>query len=266
MSVAPPDRLPSGDFRPAAVRSLELFDRAVELCWLPERRNRRGRPLASRPAIARDHGAEIIATEAIWRGEGVVMTPNRHPFAASAAILWAAEFRREPDLALLTNGSSIAAAVAGTFLLNTVGAAASIVRSHGHLLGERSGFLAGLEYEPASSAIVARFPDVRLARARTPCPLLLLRIDGDRDQRLAVALQLAALRATAAFNLIDDGSTTWFCPRPLELPAPHFPQALGAAELFGRWCYDEEADFARADADSLRAALELSGMPRDAGI
>lgn len=266
MSVIPPRSLPSGEFRPAATRDVELFGRQVGLCWLPERRNRRGRPLRSRPAIARDHGAEIIANEAVWRGEGVVLTPNRHPFSERAAILWAAEFRREPDLALLVTGSALAGSTNGTFLLNTIGAAASIVRSHGHVLGERRDFLCDLAFEAVASTLLASHQGVELARACEPFPILLLRIRGEATDRLRFALELAALRATAAFNLLDDGTTTWFCPRPVEMPTPHFPQALGAAELWGRWCFDERDDFERADADSLRAALELAGMPRDAGI
>lgn len=66
-----------------------------------------------------------------------------------------------------------------------------------------------------------------------------------------------------AFNLVDDGTTTWLLPRALETPTPHFPQALGAAELWGRWCYDDEGAFRAATGSDLAAALAAAGCVHD---
>ena len=68
--------------------------------------------------------------------------------------------------------------------------------------------------------------------------------------------------AALAFNLADDGSTTWIWPRAVESPHPHFPQALGVVELWGRWCYDDEDAFRAADEARLAAALRAAGCPR----
>ena len=45
----------------------------------------------------------------------------------------------------------------------------------------------------------------------------------------------------------------------IETPTPHFPAALGASELWGRWCYSDRADFERATAAELERALALAG-------
>jgi hypothetical protein len=52
---------------------------------------------------------------------------------------------------------------------------------------------------------------------------------------------------------------------PIEIPAPHFPHALGAAELWGRWCYADEAAFRDARVEDLVAALRVGGLDATQG-
>jgi len=66
---------------------------------------------------------------------------------------------------------------------------------------------------------------------------------------------------TATWNVAVAGDTAWLLPRSVETPAPHFAYPLGAAELWGRWCYMDEAPFAAASGAALEAALTLAGMP-----
>ncbi|MFO1054098.1 MAG: hypothetical protein U1F36_17920 [Planctomycetota bacterium] len=258
--------LPRSEFAPAGRRSLRVHGVDTELLWLPERRHRRGRPIEQRPALAPDFGARIVETETVWSDGEVALTPNRHPFAARQVIVWRRDFVREPDAALLTAGTVLTGAGHGTLLVNTIGAAASIVRSHAHLVGERLGFLDALRFEPVTPTAFEVRAEVSIEQAAEPFPILLLRIRGPREARVDTALALARHRTSPAFNLIDDGTSTWFCPRPIEVPAPFFPQALGSAELWGRWCWDDEDAFRSATAGDLEAALAMAGAPRSARI
>ena len=258
--------LPKVAFAAAARRTLVLFGAEVELLWLPDRRNRRGRPIEARPAVAPDHAARIIAEEALGSGDGIVLTPNRHPFGPRQLVLWRDRFQREPDAVLLATGSRLAEETGGTLLLNTIGAAASIVRSHAHLLGERLVFLDSLAYEPTACSALALPAGIVLERVAAPWPCLLLAIRGPRDSRVAVAMDLALHRCVPAFNLIDDGTTTWFCPRVVEVPAPWFPQALGSAELWGRWCWDDEDAFRSATSEDLVRAIAVAGVACGAAV
>ena len=64
---------------------------------------------------------------------------------------------------------------------------------------------------------------------------------------------------TAAVNLVAMRGETFVYPRSSETPAPHFPYPLGAAEIWGRWCYVEERAFAAATSPDLEQALIASG-------
>jgi hypothetical protein len=258
--------LPPVAFAAAARRTLPLFGAEVELLWLPERRHRRGRPIETRPACAPDFAARIIAEEALWRGAGVALTPNRHPFGPRQLVVWRDAFVREADAVLLDAGTALAERAGATLLVNSIGAAASIVRAHAHLLGERLPFLDGLALEPIASQAIEPPPDVALARAAAPYPSLLVAIHGPRAARVETALRLIQHRCVPAFSLLDDGTRTWFCPRTLEVPAPWFPQALGSAELWGRWCWDEEDAFRRVSSEDLARALGATGAPRAAAL
>ena len=76
---------------------------------------------------------------------------------------------------------------------------------------------------------------------------------------------LAEARLTAAWNVIVTEDAAWIVPRAVETPLPWFPQALGAAELWGRWCYVDEAPFRAARGHDLEQALVQAGMPACGG-
>ncbi len=67
-------------------------------------------------------------------------------------------------------------------------------------------------------------------------------------------------RTTPAFSLVYTSGRAFVMPRSIETPAPDFPQALGSAELFGRWCFEEESAFATATPASLDRALRRAGL------
>lgn len=248
-------------FAPTATRSGSVVGLPVELIWLPERRARRGRPRLDRPPFPPSFAERIIADEAVWEGQGLVLTPNRHPFADRQVLLWTKEPRREPDARLLECGFELAAGCDGALLINCIGAAASIPWCHAHLIGTRSTFLAALPLAPLELPLAG--PGVEVLRAVAPFPAALVALRGPIGARAAAAERLIRLRSCAAFNLVDSDATTWLFPRTRETPAPFFPQALGSSELFGRWCYDEEEPFARATPADLEAALALAGCARD---
>jgi hypothetical protein len=64
---------------------------------------------------------------------------------------------------------------------------------------------------------------------------------------------------TAAVNAVAADEAVFVYPRSIETPAPHFPYALGAAELWGRWCYTEREPFERATGADLERALVAAG-------
>lgn len=247
---------------PAARRELDLYGSEVELVWLPERGKRR----PTEPGLLhRDHAPRIMATECLWRCERppAVLTPNRYPFARTAALLWSALPEREAPAELLALAFALAEPHGGSALLNTLGAAATQPRAHVHVVGERLPFLAGLKAETAGGLDVAalHLGDVEVVQLAPPFPGLVLGVRGDRQARARAAARLLALRTAPAANLVSDGTTTWFAPRRCETPAPDFPRPLGCAELWGRFCYEDEAAFAAADACSLQRALATALLP-----
>lgn len=253
-------RVPNAPFEPAARRTTMLFGAEVELCWLPERRGRRGRPGPDRPPFPPCHAPRIVADEAVWSDDTLALTPNLHPFGSPQLLLWSTVPRREPDLRFLEAGLELAAAVGGTLLVNSIGAAASIPWAHAHLIGERRPFLPALPLEPASVALLADLDAVAVSRARAPFPACLLALRGPAPARARAAERLIRLRTCAAFGLADQDGTTWVFPRRREVPDPHFPQALGSAELWGRWCYDDRDAFDAATPADLTAALGAAGV------
>lgn len=256
--------VPPGSFAPAARRALPLCGGTAELCWLPERRARTGRPEPERTPFAPSVAERIVAEEAVWRGDGLVLTPNRHPFAARHLLLWSAAPRREPDRGFLETGFELARRARGALLANSIGAAASIAWCHAHIVGERMPFLDSLALEPCTLDEV-RGRDVECFRASAPFPSLLVALRGDPAARAAAAERLLVTRTSAAYGLVEQAGTTWIHPRRAEFPGPDFPQALGAAELWGRWCYDQEDAFAAATPVMLERALGTAGYGRAAG-
>ncbi len=249
------DRLPP--FAPTAVRRVTVFGAPAELVLVPSRKNRPGRAGARRPAFSAPAAERIVREEAVWRGDGIVLTPNRYPFAAGASLLWPEAPSRDPSAELWLAAAEWAARTDGSALRNDVGAAATIARAHLHLTRERQPFLDALPERP----FVAPWFDVAGATlVEKRVPFCLLGVRGAPEQ-LAVALQrLAEARLTAAWNVVIARGAAWLMPRGLETPAPHFPYALGAAELWGRWCYVDEQPFAAATGDDLERALVAAGL------
>jgi hypothetical protein len=89
-------------------------------------------------------------------------------------------------------------------------------------------------------------------------PFCVLGVRGSADDRATAMIALLEARLTPAWNVIAAGDTTWVVPRRIETPAPHYPYALGACELWGRWCYMDEAPFAAASGADLERALLTS--------
>lgn len=250
-------------FAPAARRTLSLFGSTVELVWLPERQQRpgslrSGQSTAERPPFQPERSERILRDEAVWRDAVAVLTPNRFPFAAQQWLLWQAAALREHDEPFLHCLFACADDQQATALLNAIGAAATIPRAHAHLTTERLPFLRELPEQPYRAAWLPDLPGVRYGLATTPFSLLVVR--GDASVRAAATAQLQ-LRRTTAWNLVSEPGVTWIYPRSLEIPAPHFQLAIGAAELWGRWCFDDEAAFAAATPQQLERALCLGGFP-----
>ena len=251
---------------PAATRTLPLLGAQVELVHRPERAPRRGRPDPERPSFRIDPVEAIVAEEALWTDDHHALTPNLFPFADRQLLLWSRTPRREPDAAMLALAMRMAAGV-GAVLGNSIGAAASIARAHVHLVGERSGFLPAILTapweDPIAAAVAAAHADVEVTRLAPPFPALVVVVRGAIEPRAAAVAALLRDRTTPAFSVVDQDGTTWLMPRStIETPAPWFPQALGSAELWGRWCYLDGAAFANATPADLAAALQAAGRTR----
>lgn len=246
-------------FVPTARREARVHGARVELVFVPERRSRQGRATAGRPAFAASAARRITRDEVLWRADDLVLTPNRFPFAAGHRLLWPALPVREPDAAFWREVFLWVERSHGAALVNNVGAAATIGRAHAHLVAERLPFLAALPERALPADWLDVPPGVQLLAKDVP--FCLLGVRGDAGGRAAAMLSLAEARLTAAWNVVVQADTAWVYPRSLETPAPHFPQALGAAELWGRWCYVDEAPFAAASSGDLERALAVAGMP-----
>lgn len=193
----------------------------------------------------------------MWANDAVAITPNRYPLGERCLVLWRRAPEREADAALLEVGLALAEATGGSLLLNTVGAAASIARAHAHLLFERLAFLSSFERRPW------RGPDLDLGEVDVYTlgegfPGLAVGIAGPLAARAAAAAALLRQRLRPAANLVAMEDTCWVFARELETPAPHFPHALGAGELWGRFFYAEREAFERATAADVEAALRAA--------
>jgi hypothetical protein len=256
--------LPSQPLNVTARAELQLFGAGAELICLPDRAARSGVP-GTRPAFQPNRADEIIRREAVWEAPGVALTPNRFPFADRHAVLWCTERRWHPSLAMLEVGFAIEDATAGTTIVNSVGAAASIARSHIHLIGERLPYLSQLRKADLEADVVGlRKTDLdgcQLERLASPFPVLAVGVRGPHANRARVVHRLLECRTTPAFNLIGSEGTAWLVPRSeVEVPAPHFPQALGGAEFWGRWCFDDRDTLEKSTAQALEQAVRLTGV------
>ena len=251
-------RLPHVEFAPAARRELSVFGAPVELVWLPHRKTRPGVPTGARPPFRSNHVERILAEEAVWREHGLALTGNKFPFAARQAVLWAQAPVREATLPMLEVALQLEAACAGTALLNTTGAAASIPRAHVHVVTDRLPFLDRLPRETFRAEYLDGVEALRLV---APFPCVAVGVRGTPAERARLAHRLLEVRTTAAVNLISSGGITWVLPHgEVEIPVPHFPHALGAAELWGRWCYADEAPFRAATGADLEQAILRAGF------
>ncbi|MCA8964324.1 MAG: hypothetical protein H6838_03160 [Planctomycetes bacterium] len=239
-----------------AARELTVFGAPAHAALLPHRARRANRPGETRPAFRRNPAAHIVSAEAMWRGDGLALTPNRYPMLAEQRILWHALPQPHPGLPMWRAVHEWVDAHRGSALHNTVGAAASIAAAHVHLTRERSSFLSKLPLRPGTLELV-EVDDLQIEAAAVP--FCLLRLSGAPKVRAAGVEQLAGARLTAAWNVVVEPGATWVYPRRKETPAPHFPQALGAAELWGRWCHTDEAGFEAASAAAMERALVEAG-------
>jgi len=259
MTAAMPDprALPAQPFAPAARRTLAVHGGEGELVLLPGRVQRPDRPDAGRPAFRAPAAARILAEETAWRGEVLAITKNRYPFAAQQLIAWSARPSREPDAAFLDGWLGLVARLTGSGLLNSIGAAASIAHAHAHATPERLPFLPALRTRPFAAAWLPAVDGAEYACADVP--FCLLAVKGPQPARAAALQALQLCRMTAAVNVVAQDEVAWVFPRRTETPAPHFPYALGAAEVWGRWCYAEREPFERATSADLERALALAG-------
>lgn len=246
-----------GAFRPTMRRSVRVFGAEAELVLLPDRASRPNRPGSERPPFAADRGLAIVEAEASWRDRGLALTGNKYPFAESQTVLWSERPLREPDEEFLAAACAWTDAIGGSLLVNSIGAAASIARAHAHHTDESLPFLGQLPESPFDADWLPRIDGVAFAKKDVPFFLLSLR--GTAKARAAAAFALQTRRLTPAVNLVAQRGELWVFPRRAETPSPHFPYALGAAEVWGRWCYVEEAPFLAATSESLQAALVAAG-------
>jgi hypothetical protein len=246
-------------YAPAAVRRFTVFGAPAEAALVPVRKQRAMRADDDRPAFAKSRAARIVADERLWAGDGLVLTPNAFPFAHGQRLLWPARPVREPDATFWQAAFAWADAAGGAALVNNVGAASSIGRAHAHLCAERLPFLGALAERACARDLIDVPADATLVAKDVP--FCLLGVRGPAAARAEAVMRLAEARLTAAWNVVAQDGTTWLLPRRRETPAPHFPFALGAAELWGRWCYVDEAAFASATDAGLEAALCAAGCP-----
>jgi hypothetical protein len=240
-------------------RELDVAGVAVELAYLPGRATRADAPANNRPAFLTDRAEHILREEALWRGSGLVLTPNRYPFATGHLVLWSAIPVREPPINLLQLALWIAERHDGTALLNTMGAAASVPRAHVHVIRERRAFLSRLPSLECRLAALDGLDDLGCVSLAAGLPLAAVGLRGSVELRARAASTLLSLRSTPAVNLVSDRDGTWIIPRAaVETPTPHFPHALGAAELWGRWCYSDRKAFLEAQGADLERALVTS--------
>ena len=249
-------------FQPAGRRTATVFGSPVELLWLPDRAARPAIPTATSPAFRADVAERILANETVWRDGSLALTPNRYPFAATELLLWSEVPVREPDQHMLEVALQLEEATECTLVINSMGAAASIPRAHAHLVAERAPFLEQLPRRPCEVSFLPAGSGVELYQLTEPFPGLAVGVRGGAKPRARALRRLLELRTAPPFNVVSQFGTSWLFPRShVEIPAPHFPHALGSAELWGRWCYGRQADFEAATEADLEAALRHGLQP-----
>ena len=242
-----------------ARRSLAIFGRDFELCYLPSRRERSGVPSASRPSFAPHPGERIRHDEVLWSRGRLVATPNRYPFMAPSMLLWEASgSAREVTEAFLVEAFALCDQLAATLVANTVGASASIPLAHAHLLGPKRSLLAAQESQAWPLVELAGDAELRLMASdpQAGWPLHAAVIDAPDPERRARAVRcLLDQRRHAAANLMLQGSRAFVVPRREEMGGAAFPYAIGAGELSGRFIFPDRQAFREAHSEGLETAL-----------
>lgn len=255
-----PPTTPGPDLPPlrcADTKSLRLFGSTAQAWLLPERAQRAHQAAAPRPALAPCRAAEILAHETIWSSDNLAATPNRFPFLREQMILWPKSTLREPDLELWRVAHAWVAATNGVGLVNSIGAAATIARAHMHLSPERGAFLRGLALREA--AVQLDLPQ-GTAALQAQVPFQLLAIQGEPPDRAMAMWRLSEQRLVPACTIVIEPEHTWLMPRRTETPGGAFPHAIGAAELWGRWCFVDQPSWQVAEGDGLERELTAAGV------
>lgn len=258
--------VPTRSLETVGRRTAMVFGAPVELVCLPGRRDRGGVPNDRRPTFLPNRAPGILREEEVWSAPGVIMTGNAFPFTDRQIVLWATERRREPSIEMLQVAYAMEDEVVGTTVVNSMGAAGSITRSHIHLLGATNEFFETLPKSQINPDLVGLDLDhlgpCELWRLDPPFPITAVGVRGLASERAQTMHHLLECRTTPAFNLIGSHRTSWLVPRSrVEMPAPHFRQALGGAELWGRWCYIDTEAFEQATAAALESAIRMVGVP-----
>ncbi len=241
-------------------REVEVYGVTVELVLLPERAGRPGRAGDDRPVFLPSPAQRIVTEEALWADAQLGLTPNRYPFAERQLILWSLTERREPDAYFLATMFHWCDEHGLSGLVNSIGAAASIPRAHAHLTPEQGGFLTAVPHRRLEADWLPGADGVEFLQADVP--FCAIGVRGPAAARADAMVSLQEIRMTPAYSLVSHPQVTWHVPRThWETPTPHFPHALGAAELWGRWCYSDASAFAEATARKLEQALVLSCAP-----
>jgi hypothetical protein len=243
-------------FQPSAIRTLKLFGIPVELALVPDRRARSGHVHELRPALQRSPADRIIRSESYWRTDGLALTPNKFPFAKNQRILWMAQPAREPNQRFWETALAWAKAADGSVLLNNIGAAATIPRAHAHLIAEKLPFLTSLPERALQSDLIDVPSGCELSC--TDLPVCIIGVRGDLTAMATAIMRLADARLTSNWNVVATSDVAWIIPRAQQTPTPYFSDALGAAEIWGRWCFVERDPFEQASSEDLEQALAIA--------
>ena len=104
--------------------------------------------------------------------------------------------------------------------------------------------------------------ECELLRLDPPFPVIAVGLRGPAPARAAALHRLLECYTTTAFNVIGMDQTAWLVPRStVETPSPFFPQALGGAEIWGRWCCNEPEIFEQITGRDMEIAIRMAGVP-----
>lgn len=223
--------------------------------WRAARRPGGGTP----PPAGPDVGARVIENEALWEGEGAVLTPNRYPFTEDHLLLWEKRPVREPGpeflellLGLCRERKDILAFV------NSIGAAATVSRAHAQLA--RTG-----EPPPVSRAPVQAVDRDGLEWAFPPqggpWPGFFARLRGEPAPVARALARLVRLRLCPAFNLSVHGDSAWIFFRRKETARRAYPLPVGALELSGIFLFEAEPSFHVMTPEKVETALRETTFP-----